>query len=293
MRSPRSILITGASSGIGAALAREYAAEGVSLALAGRDRTRLLAVAEDCKKAGARVSTAEIDVTDAATLKDWIADTDYKEPIDLGIVSAGITGGTGGQRKRETPDAIRRVLSVNLQGAINTIEPLIDAMMPRKRGQIAIVSSLAGLRGLPYSPTYSATKAALIAYGEALRTGLRGDGLAINVICPGFVVTPLDDSIKGPKPLRMTAVRAARIIRRGLARNRARIAFPKILYWSTLIMRAIPSGLVDPVMAKIAVEVPAPKTGSDIQPISGTAASGPGDTGRKPTKSKPTARRTK
>jgi short-subunit dehydrogenase len=258
MKSPRSILVTGASSGLGAALARAYAAEGVALALTGRDQARLNSVATACEAAGASVATATIDVTDAAAIAAWIAQVDAHAPIELGIVNAGITGGTGGRRKRETFEAINRVLAVNLGGAINTIEPLLDAMQPRRRGQIAIVSSLAGLRGLPYSPTYSASKAALIAYGEALRAKLRRDGIAVNVICPGFVETPLDDSITGPKPLRITAARAARIIRRGLARNRARIAFPRLLYWATLAMRAIPAGLVDPVMAKIAVEVPAP-----------------------------------
>ena len=262
MKSPRSILITGASSGIGAALARVYAREGVALALTGRDRARLAAVAEDCRAAGADVSTAEIDVTDAVALVDWIAQVDKAKPIELGVVNAGITGGTNRARRRETPEAIKRVLAVNLEGAINTIEPLVDAMVPRGRGQVAIMSSLAGLRGLPYSPTYSASKAALIAYGEALRTALRDEGIEINVICPGFVETPLDDSIAGPKPLRLSAKRAARIIRRGLARNRARIAFPLLLYWGTLAMRAIPSFLVDPVMSKIAVEVPTPQTGS-------------------------------
>jgi len=264
MKSPCSILITGASSGIGAALARGYARDGVALALTGRDPARLAAVADDCKAAGATISTAELDVTDDAALAAWIAEVDKAHPIELGIVNAGITGGTNRDQRRETPEAIKRVLAVNLDGAINTIEPLVDAMLPRGRGQVAIVSSLAGLRGLPYSPTYSASKAALIAYGEALRTALRGDGIEINVICPGFVETPLDDSISGPKPLRVSAKRAARTIRRGLARNRARIAFPLLLYWGTLAMRAIPSFLVDPVMLKIAVEVPTPQTGSKV-----------------------------
>jgi len=266
MKSPRSILVTGASSGIGAALARTYAAPGVALALGGRDRARLDGVAESCGAAGAEVTTAIVDVTDAAALAAWIEAADARAPIELGIVNAGITGGTGVERKRETRQAIERVLAVNLVGAINTIEPLLDAMLPRGRGQIALMSSLAGLRGLPYSPTYSASKAALIAYGEALRTKLRKDGMRISVICPGFVDTPLDDSITGPKPFRLSADRAAAIIRRGLARDRARIAFPRALYWGTLLLRFIPTRLVDSVMGKVAVEVPAPAPPHRVEP---------------------------
>lgn len=258
MKTPRAILITGASSGLGAALARTYAARDVKLALLGRDAARLAAVAKDCEAAGATVATTTIDVTDHSALSRWIERIDDDWAIDLVIANAGITGGLGAERWREAHAAVERVLSVNLHGVLNTIDLPLDRMKARGRGQIALMSSLAGLRGLPYSPTYSATKAALIAYGESLRGPLAQHGIAVNVICPGFIDTPLDDSISGPKPFRLSAPRAAAIIRRGLRRNKARIGFPLLLYWGTLLLRIAPPWLADWGLGRVAVDVPEP-----------------------------------
>ena len=270
MRSPGTILITGASSGIGAALASEYAGPGVHLALAGRNRQRLDAVANTCGIKGAHVTTASIEITDPEAMAAWIVAYDDKHPIDLVIANAAITSGVGPGRWRESMAAIKRVLAVNFEGVIHTIEPVLDRMRERGRGQIAIVSSLAGLRGVPYSPAYSATKAGLIAYGESMRGLMRSEGIEINIVLPGFVDTPLDDSVDSPKPMRQTPERAARIIRRGLARNRARIAFPTLLYWSVLLLRSLPQALTDPFMTRVPVEIPAP----DTEPESIAKASG-------------------
>jgi short-subunit dehydrogenase len=117
------------------------------------------------------------------------------------------------------------------------------------------MSSLAALRGLPYSPAYCASKAALKAYGEALRAWLRPQGIDVAVVLPGFVDTKLAGHVSGPKPLQMTAERAARIIRRRLARNEAHIAFPRLLHWGLRIASTLPPALVDSILTSVKVDI--------------------------------------
>lgn len=252
--SPRSILITGASSGLGAALAEDYAGPGMALALGGRDRARLDQTAERCRAKGATVAARAIDVTDAAAMADWIAQVDAANPLDLVIANAGISAGTGGGpgvEGGEPPDQAARIFSTNVDGVRHTALPAIAAMQTRGRGQIAIMSSLAGFRGLPGAPAYSASKAAVRVWGEALRGQLARSGIAVSVICPGYIRTPMTDANRFPMPFLMDAERAARIIRRGLARNRARIAFPWPLYAAVWLLQALPPGWTDGLLARL------------------------------------------
>ena len=255
MREPRSILITGASSGIGAALARGYARPGTTLALGGRDPARLEDVAEQCRAAGATASWAARDVADRAGLAAWIAGADAAAPLDLVIANAGISAGTGGAG--ESPVQARRILAVNIDGVFNTLHPAIAHMIARPRppggvrGQLAIVSSLAAFRGFPGAPAYSASKAAVKAYGEALRGDLAPCGILVSVVCPGFVASPMTARNRFFMPFRVTAPRAAAIIARGLAGNRARIAFPWPLYAGAWIAGALPPALIDRVLVRL------------------------------------------
>lgn len=255
MKSPRSILITGASDGIGAALAEDYAAPGIHLALGGRNASRLSAVAERCRGRGATVIETIVDVTDAAAVAAWVEAADRAAPLELAIANAGIQGGQSGANRGETLEEAERVMQVNFTGACNTVHPVVAAMRPRRRGQIALIASLAALRGLPYSPGYCASKAALKAYGEALRGGLRPEGIEIAVVLPGFVETRMSAAISGPKPLMMSVERAARIIRRGLARGRRQIAFPFSLYLGMHLLRALPAGLADRLLRDVKVDI--------------------------------------
>lgn len=255
---PRRILITGASSGLGAALAEAYAEPDVFLALTGRNRPRLEHVAEACRRAGANVRTECLDVRDAEAMSAWIRSVDEDFPVDLVIANAGITGGTSRSRPIESTEAVRRVLATNISGVINTVEPILDPMRRRRSGQIAIVSSLAGLRGLSYSPAYSAAKAAIRVYGEGIHSALRREGVSVSVVLPGFVATPLDDSIDSPKPLRLTATRAAHVIVRGLRRRKPRIAFPFPLYVGALALSMMPQRLGDMILGRFPVAVPEP-----------------------------------
>lgn len=237
------ILITGGSSGLGEALAHAYARPGMRLALTGRNGARLESVAEACRAKGARVSASVIDVTDAAAMASWIATQDEALPLDLVIANAGISAGTG--TEEESVEQTRHIFSVNLGGVVNTVQPVIPLMAARKRGQMALMSSLAAFRGFPSAPAYCASKAAVRVYGEALRGELAQHGIAVSVICPGFLRTRMTEANRFPMPLLMDADRAATVIKRGLARNAARIAFPWRLYAAVLLLASVPPTLTD------------------------------------------------
>jgi short-subunit dehydrogenase len=249
MKSPRSILITGASSGIGEALAMAYAARGVSLALSGRDSGRLEAVAAAARERGAAVQTRTIDVADRDAMAHWIEEIDRATPIDLVVANAGI--GVGSTDGIETEEQTRTVFGVNLGGAFNTVLPLIPKLVARRRGQIALLSSLASFRGFPGSPTYCGSKAALRVWGEGLRGDLQAYGVGVSVICPGFVESRITARNEFPMPFLMSAARAAAIVKRGLARNRARIAFPFPMYFALWLLGTLPRLLTDPLLMRL------------------------------------------
>ena len=230
MQNPKSILITGASSGIGEALALHYARSGVFLALSGRSDERLQAVAQRCREKGAQVDASVINVTDQSGMHAWITGMDDSHMLDLVIANAGISGGTGGVMNGEPPDQARRIFDVNITGVVNTVEPILPRMISRRRGQIALVSSMAGFRGFPSAPAYSASKGMVRFYGEALRGSVRETGVQINVIMPGFVKSRMTDANDFHMPFLMDTDKAAETIARGLARDRSRIAFPLPTY---------------------------------------------------------------
>ncbi len=245
----QSILITGASSGIGAALALAYAAPGVHLALGGRDAGRLDATAEACRAKGAQVAASVVDVRHRDAMAAWVTEADAAAPLDLVIANAGISAGTGGKGggkgKGEDAAQAEDIFAVNLMGMLNTVGPIIPAMRARGRGQIALMSSMAGFHGLPGAPAYAASKAAVRSYGEGLRGWLAGDGIKVSVVIPGFVESRITAQNKFPMPFLMTADRAAEIIRRGLARNRGRIAFPWPIYAGVRLAALLPVWLLE------------------------------------------------
>jgi len=254
MREPKSILITGASSGIGEALAVDYAAPGIFLALTGRDSARTEAVAAACRAKGADVLAETVGAEDAVGMPDLLARAHARRPLDLVIANAGISAGTGG--KGESVAQARRIFDVNVQGVVNTVAPAIELMLakPRDRaprGQIAIVASLAGYRGFPGAPAYCASKAAVKVWGEGLRGELHGHGIEVSVVCPGYVRTRMTEGNRFPMPLIMDADRAVRIIRRGLERNKARIAFPRRLALMVNLIAALPPAWTDPLFRKL------------------------------------------
>jgi short-subunit dehydrogenase len=252
----RSILITGASSGIGRELAYSYAAPGIHLALTGRNKDRLAESVAHCRALGAAVTEAALDVRMHEQLAAWIRSIDRHHPIDLAIACAGITAGCNFGRLREDPEAARAVIASNLVGAINTVDPVVERMCMRGHGHVAMVGSIGALRGLPYCPAYSASKAGVHAYAEGLRSVVAAQGIRITIIAPGFVETPLNRDIVCPKPLLMSAARAVRVIRRGLDRGAPMIIFPRLLYWGALLSRLLPRKWVDRILAAIKVDIP-------------------------------------
>ena len=258
MLQPKSILITGASSGIGAALAEIYAGDGVTLFLGGRDKERLEKIGEICRAKGATVHTSPVDVTDRVTMSSWIGWAHGTTPLDLVIANAGISAGTGGGGESESQT--RNILSTNIDGVINTIYPALDALRSKRqtipefigkrkpkqlKGQIAIISSLAAFRGFPGAPAYCASKAAVKTLGESWRGMLMAEKIGVNVVCPGYVKTPMTDANGFFMPLIMPAASAAKIIQDGLAKNRPRIAFPFFTYLMTWILMVMPPILFD------------------------------------------------
>ena len=225
MKNFSSIVITGASSGIGEALALDYAAPGVALALTGRDASRLASVADACRAKGATVVADTVDVADRDRLAGWLTAFDDAHPVDLLIANAGISIDKDNSSLDDFA-VIRRTLDVNVGGVLNTVEPLMVRLMERRKGQIAVVSSLASFIGLPYSASYNASKAAVRVWGESIRYVMKKYDVGVSVICPGFVVSRMTAQAPFPMPFLMTSAQASKIIRRGLAANRARIAFP-------------------------------------------------------------------
>lgn len=257
-RGAHSIVITGASSGLGAALAAAYAAPGVTLGLVGRNPARLAATRDACQAKGATVRIGALDVADAAPLADWLGAFDQATPIDLLLANAGISAGPAPASASEGLEIATRQVRTNLLGAMNTIEPMLPALVARGRGQIAVVSSLAGYRGLAYSPAYSASKAGTRAYGEALRALLAPRGIAVSVICPGFFASPMTDRFIGPHPFRLSLERATAIVKRGLDRRKRRIVFPWALAFGMRCADLMPAVLGDRIIGNFHFHIEPP-----------------------------------
>lgn len=215
----RIVVITGASSGIGKALALRYARSGATLGLLGRSHKRLAEVADECRGFGAIAHTAAIDVRARVEMDDWLQTFDSRTPIDVLIANAGVMEGRPPDGQIEPPAASYTLMETNVLGVLNSIQPLLPRMISRGHGQIGIVSSIAAFVPLPDSPSYCASKSAVLSYGLALRTLLRPRGIGVSVICPGYVTTPMMRQELGPKPFKMPPEKAADLIVRGLARN--------------------------------------------------------------------------
>jgi short-subunit dehydrogenase len=249
MYNAKSIVITGASSGIGEQLALAYAAPGMRLAITGRDEARLAGVAERCRAAGAAVTAAQVDAADRKAMADWLREIDAALPVDVMIANAGIASGT--PEGREDPELARRTFDVNLTGVLNSLQPLIEPMIARRRGQLAIMSSLASFRGFAGSAAYCASKAAVRVWGEGLRNELARHGVEVNVICPGFVVSRMTAVNKFHMPFLMETAPAAAVIKIGLERNKSRISFPWPMAAAVWLLAGLPATLTDPFMRQL------------------------------------------
>lgn len=248
MNSARSILITGASSGLGAGLARSYAAPGVRLALTGRDAMRLEQTAQECRKVGATVVHGLFDVGEAHSIGEWVVTQDGIAPFDIVLPCAGVSAGTSAEGEPEGLELATLQVRTNLLGTIHTLEPLLPRMIARQKGQIAVIASSAALRGLAYSPAYSASKAGVRAYGEGLRALLGPKGVAVTVIVPGFFDTPMTDRWHGPTPFMVSLEKMVAVIRSGLDRKAKRVTYPRLLALGQQAADLMPATLGDRIM---------------------------------------------
>ena len=240
MSRPRTIVITGASAGLGAALALQYAAPGRKLILVARDPARLEAVAAACRERKSEVELALADVTDAAVMAALISQCDAKSPIDLVIANAGVFTGHGDQRIMESAADIAWMSRVNFEGVVNVVQPALEGMRRRRHGHIAIIGSLAALQPLADAPGYSASKAAVMAYGEALREFLIPDKIVVSLVYPGHIKTAQVDGHVGALPNIVEPEVAAKFIFRKLEAKRTFIAFPWQLLSLIRAGRALP-----------------------------------------------------
>jgi len=235
------VLITGASSGLGRALAEACARPGAVLHLSGRDAARLDDAAAACRAHGAEVRPVVADVRDAAAMAAWIAGAGR---LDLVIANAGVSAGTGGAT--EPTDQARRIFETNITGVLNTALPAIESMAAQApgpdglRGHVAVIASLAAFVAAPGAPAYCASKAAVQRWAEALDASERQRGIRLHAICPGYVRTPMTARNAFSMPFLMDAAEAARRTLDGIACGRTRVAYPWPTYAGARVLGMLP-----------------------------------------------------
>ena len=243
------VFLTGASSGIGEALARRYAAAGATLGLAARRPDRLAALAAELPGAHA---CYPLDVVDAEALQAAAADFIARWGCpDVVIANAGISVGTLAEEAGDLP-AFHRVFDTNVLGMVQTFQPFIAAMKARGSGRLVGIASVAGIRGLPGAGAYSASKAAGIACLEALRVELRGSGVKVLTVAPGYVATPMTAANPYPMPFLLSADEAARRFVRAIERGTSYSVIPWQMAVVAKLLRLLPNPIFDALFARAA-----------------------------------------
>lgn len=239
----RCVLITGATGAIGGALARVYATPETHLVLHGRQQQALQALANECQSAGASVTLSSVNLTNDAELKQWLTALCATQTPDIVIANAGKNTHPQAECILEPWNEVEALLEINLKTPIAMAQHLVPAMKAKGSGQLVFISSLAGWHGLPTTPSYSASKAGIKAYGEGLRGLLAPHGIGVTVVMPGYVTSPMCNAMPGPKPWEWPAERAAKVIARGVNANRARVSFPFPLNFGTWWLAVLPAGV--------------------------------------------------
>lgn len=234
----KSVWITGASSGIGLELAKLLDGDVAHIAISARSRDKL----EKAQKAGRTLSAYPVDVTDKRAVAACVKEIEAAAgPIDLAVLSAGVWFPM--EVDEFDLDKIRTSIDVNYMGTMNTIDALLPGMLKRGQGHLAIVASVAGYRGLPKSVAYGPTKAALINVAETLKSELEPRGIAVSVINPGFVDTPMTETNTFPMPGIIPVEDAAKKLLDGLEAGQFEIIFPRGFVYLMKSLRRMPNAL--------------------------------------------------
>jgi short-subunit dehydrogenase len=252
-------IVTGASSGIGWALARTLAAEGCKVGLVARRREPLADLAAEIEKSSGTVAFATGDVAERGQAIAAIHEvSDRLGPVDLLIANAGVGAPT--IVEPFNVEDVEKMFRVNMLGMVYSLEAVLPQMLARRRGHLAAISSIAAYKGLPGESAYTSSKAAVNVFMEGLRIQLRSKGIAVTTICPGFVKTPMTEVNEFKMPWLLTADEAARRIVRALKRKRKVYNFPWQMSLFMKFARWAPDWLVERMMHSYNEKPPFPKT---------------------------------
>ena len=245
------VFLTGASSGIGEALAIAIAGKGATLGLLARREELLRDLATRCESAGAAARFFSCDVTDAVAVRR-AADELRREfgKIDILIANAG-TGGNNRATRSLEPSAVKQVIDINLLGAVNSVHAVLREMLEHGSGQLVAISSLAGIRGLPGSAAYSASKAGMTAFFESVRLDTAGKGLTVTIIQPGFIKTPLTSGRTNKMPFLMELDDAIPMFLKAIENKQKFAAFPWQLAAVVRAGKVFPAWLYDRVAGRV------------------------------------------
>ncbi|MDA0786929.1 MAG: SDR family NAD(P)-dependent oxidoreductase [Proteobacteria bacterium] len=239
--------ITGASTGIGRALALRLAAEGCTVAASARSVAELDSLAQEASPLPGRIVAVPLDVTDPADIEQAYARITGELGVpDLCVLNAGTYIPVNAKRLKAAD--FETQFNLNVMGTVRVLEAVIPGMVSRKSGRIAVVGSVSGYRGLRTASAYGATKAALINMCEALRMELGDHGIAVQIVNPGFIKTPLTDKNTFPMPFLMPVDKAVEQFYRGLLTSRFEITFPKRFTWMLKTLRLLPYAIYLPLM---------------------------------------------
>jgi short-subunit dehydrogenase len=243
----QSVFITGGNSGIGAALARHYAARAANIGLFARRADALAALARELP--AECCATYAGDVRDSAALDQAAREfiTRFGAP-DVVIANAGVSLGALTERAEDLP-TFRTVIDTNVLGIVNTFAPFVGVMRAAGGGTLAGIASIAGFRGLAGSGAYSASKAAAITYLESLRLELRDSGIAVVTVCPGYVATPMTATNRYRMPFLLDPDKAARLIARAIERRTRFYVLPWQMAIIGFVLQRLPRPIYDAVFA--------------------------------------------
>lgn len=247
------VFLTGASSGIGEALARRYARRGATLGLVARRADALSALASSL---GTDVRCYPADVRDAAQLREAAQDFSSRYGVpDVVIANAGIGYGTLTEHPEDLA-VFQDILDTNVMGLVNTMQPFLTPMREQQRGMLVGIASVAGYRGLPGNGAYCASKAAAIKYLESLRVECRGNGVRVVTVCPGYIATPLTARNPFPMPFLLTADEFAQRLDRALAGRSSQIVIPWQMSLVAKLLTVLPNALFDAALARVVARKP-------------------------------------